>query len=510
MAQLNEIQRLIEMNQSDRQIARALHCRRTQVAAVRREILNTDVLLNRRKSENQIPPGWSTEVNWDQIEEDLQGGHEIKRIWEESASSQTSYSNFFKYIKTRFTHLFKATVTLREFSPGEYCEVDYAGDRIDWINSKEELQEAHVFIGVLCFSQLIFAWAAENEKKSNWLESHRRMFEFYRGVSRVVVCDQLKNGVLKSHRYDPDLNPDYTELARHYGTAVVPARVRHPKDKALVEGSVKLLMRYFQFIYRRHTFTSLTEINRALGDVVTRINTRSHTRFKISRQERFDLFEKKHLIPLPLEPFESSVWKTSLLHSDCTVRGHDGNYYSAPHIYRGRELRVKLTSNQVEIFLDLERIALHPRAKGLFGERVVEILHLPENSRAYREMTPQRLLSQARFIHVDLHALVEELFQVDTLGNLRKAQGLIRKARTTIQAHGKTISDPWITASIATMRKLNQIRVRTFEEFIKSEMKKSLPKEDRAITRIPGNPMVRGHGTRKTNEISPALSLEVN
>jgi len=149
----------------------------------------------------------------------------------------------------RFATLLQTTVTLRTFKAGEYCEVDYAGDKIEWLDRRTgEIHAAHVFVGILCFSQKIFAIAHENEKKPNWLDAHRRMFEFYGGVPRVVVPDCLKNGVLRCHRYDPDLNPDYVELASHYGAAVVPARPRSPKDKAFVEGAVGILMRYFRFV----------------------------------------------------------------------------------------------------------------------------------------------------------------------------------------------------------------------------------------------------------------------
>jgi transposase len=500
MAQVTEIQRLIEAGQSDRQIGRALHCRRLQAAAVRKGLLSLDAIANAKKQERRLPPTWALQVDWEQIEKDIRGGHELKRMWEESVSSWTSYSNFFKYTKARFALLLGATVTLREFNAGEHCEVDYAGDRIEWIDFRGEVHEAHVFLGILSFSQLIFSWAAPDEKKLNWLESHRKMFEFYGGVPKVVVCDQLKNGVIKSHRYDPDLNPDYVALASHYGTVIVPARVRHPKDKSLVEGAVKLLMRYFRFVYRRRTFTSILEINRALTSAGEKINSRAHTRFKISRLARFEELEKKILISLPLEPYEQADWRTATLHPDCTVAAPDKNFYSAPHIYRGKELRVKMTPNHVEVFIDLERIALHPRAKGKIGERVIENTHLTENSRAYRETTPQLLLSQARFIHIDLHGLIDEMFKADTLGNLRRAQGFIRKAHVTVQAHGKTTADPWITRAIESMRRFGRIRVRTFEEFIKSEMKKCIPQEDRTITRLPGNPMVRGHGTREPEE----------
>jgi len=102
-------------------------------------------------------------------------------------------------------------------------------------------------------------------KSRNWLGSHRRMFHFYGGVPHVTVPDCLKQGVLKCHLYDPDLNPGYAQLAGEFSTAVVPARPGHPKDKAIVEGLVKILMRYARFPYRRTRFTSLAQINEALG-----------------------------------------------------------------------------------------------------------------------------------------------------------------------------------------------------------------------------------------------------
>lgn len=434
VAQFTEIQRLIEAGQTNRQIGRSLRCRRTLVAEVRAGQFTRDVLNRAKEPSEKLPPGWALHIDWAAVERDIRDGHQLKRIWEEVAQSRTSHSNFFKYVKHRFARLLTATVTLREFRAGEYCEVDYAGDKIDWCDRRTgEIHQAHVFVGILCFSQKIFAMAHEDEKKANWLDAHRRMFEFYGGVPAVIVPDCLKNGVVKSHRYDPDLNQDYVELVTHYRAAVVPARPKKPKDKALVENAVGILMRYFRFIYRRRIFTSLSDVNDALREAVARINGKIHTRFKISREERFMSLEKATLRPLPLEPYNIGEWKNSNLHPDCTVHV-DKNFYSAPDVYRGRELRVKLSANLVEIFLDLDRIAVHARARGRIGERIIDNAHLPENSRAYRETTPQMLLAQAKFSHSELHALIDELFQSDTLAHLRRAQGLVRKAYTVIQA----------------------------------------------------------------------------
>jgi len=499
MAQFDEIERLIGLKQSNRNIARALRCSRELVADVRAGNIRRDSISVSKKLENRLPPGWALQLNWEAIEKDLREGHQFKQIWDEVAKEVTSYTNFYKYVNVRFAALLAVTSTIREFNPGEYCEVDYAGDKIEWIDSKTcEIHEAHVFLGILCFSQKIFAYAAQDEKKVNWLDSHRKMFEFYEGVTAVVVPDCLKNGVVKCHRYDPDLNADYVELAKHYNTAIVPARPRHPKDKALVENAVGLVMRYFRFVCRKRTFTSLSEINEALRAVIDKINNKKHTRFKVSRQERYVSLEKTTLRQLPPEPYVLATTKPAKLHPDCTVAASDNNFYSAPYIYRGKDLRVKTGPSFVEIFFDLDRIALHNRAIGKVGERITKNEHLPPNSRAYKEATPQLLLSQARFANVDLHKLIDELFQEDALAHLRRTQGLVRKAFATIQTHGREKATPWISAAVEHMRRFGRIRVGTFEDLIQREIKKSaISREDRTIVRQPGNPMVRGHGTPK-------------
>jgi transposase len=503
VAQLTEIQRLIQAGQTNRQIARSLRCRRTLVAQVRAGQLTHDVLSRGKTTEARLPPGWALHVDWASVEKDIRDGHQLKRIWEEVAADRTSHSNFFKYVKLRFARLLTATVTLREFRAGEYCEVDYAGDTIEWLDRRSgEIRRAHVFVGILCFSQKIFAVAHEDEKKPNWLDAHVKMFEAYGGVPGVLVPDCLKNGVVKAHLYDPDLNPAYVELVAHYRTAVVPARVKRPRDKALVENAVGILMRYFRFVYRRRTFTSLSEVNEALAAAVAKINGKPHTRFKISRDERFVSLEKAALRALPAEPYAIGEWKSALHHPDCTVHV-DKNFYSAPHAYRGKELRVKVSANLVEIFWELQRIAVHARARGKIGERIIEPTHLPENSRAYRETTPQMVLAQAKFSHPALHALIDELFNQDTLSNLRRAQGLVRKAYAAIQADTRERASPWIEASCAQMTRFGRVRVQLFEQLLAAEKKKSAVfREDREIQRQPGNPMVRGHGTRKPEGIT--------
>lgn len=482
-----EIRRLIEAGKSDRFIAKALGCRRNKVSRIR---TGADQIEDLSKT-NQTAPLWTEQVDWESVIVDIGRGFEIKKIWDEKSAGVTTYANFCKQLHKRYPHLMKASVTLREFAPGDRCEVDWAGDKIEWLELRTgEIHEAHVFVGVLGFSQLIFAWASENEQSVNWLGAHRRMYEAFGGVPHVTVCDCLKTGVSKTHRYDPDLNPGYTEVAVHYGTAVVPARPKKPKDKALVENAVGIVMRAFFFTYRKHTFTSLAEINHALAEVVGRINRKPHTRFKVSRLMRWTDQELAKLKPLPEVPFEALEWREAKVHPDCTI-SCEGAYYSVPHEHRHKAVRVKLTVSFVEIFSGLERVAMHERDYRRQGQRHIENAHLPANAAAYREATPQSLLSQAKFVSRGMASIVELLFLKDTLGNLRRVQGLVRLAQVELRDAGREVAEPRIDAACEQMRRFDNFRVRYFEAALGQQRSARSPKTDREIKRLPGNPMLR-------------------
>jgi transposase len=447
---------------------------------------------------------WLDQVHWESILEDFHLGHALKDIWQERLREVTSYSNFWKAFYQKYPELKLATVTLREFEPGERVEIDWAGGIIPWADPKTgQVFEARVFIGVLGFSQLFFATAKEDMKSRNFLECHQEMFESFGGLPRIVVPDCLKTGVSKCHLYDPDLNAAYSDLAAHYGVAIVPARPKHPKDKPFVEGGVRIILRSFRWIYRKHTFQSVHEIQQALKKTYELLNQRPHTRFRVSRFERFEKVERATLKNLPTDSYEVVEWKEAKVHPDCHV-SIDGAYYSVPHAHRGQKVRVKLTKNRIEIFLNLERLCTHGRDRRRLGRRVTEISHLPENSRAYREATPQNLLSQARFISPDLYELLKELFELDAIGHLRRAQGFLREAQKFSQLVGSEIAKTHFKSAIEQMKRFEKIRVPYFKEILKSLQKQTQKPEDREVERDLINPWLRYPEKENKNVSSPS------
>ena len=305
----------------------------------------------------------------------------------------------------------------------------------------------------------------------------------------MVVPDCLKQGVAKTHLYDPDINEAYRDLAKYYDTAIVPARPARPKDKAIIEGVVKILMQRFKWKYRNHTFVSINEINAALKSVTDEINHKEHTRFKVSRFDRWKDHEKPKLKNLPESPFEIIEWKEAKLHPDSHIL-LDSSYYSAPHIHRGNVLKVKLTPAHVEIFYQLERIAVHPRNRNKEGQFITTLDHLPPNAKAYYEATPRNLLSQAKRLSPDLYQLLDSLFQENAIAYLRRAQGFVREAGKEINSIGYAKGREHIQRALTTMAQYNKIRVPYFRELLnRFRMEKICSVE--SIQRRPGNEMLR-------------------
>lgn len=487
-----EIQRRLKLGHRVREIARALGCSRVTVRGIR---------------DGQIPPPdkpkalagpvWSEQVEWEEVARQVRLGTPLKFLWEERGQDKVSYVNFWKQFCRRFPQYRQPTVTIREFAAGDRVEVDYAGWTVPWQHRQSgSVFQAPVFVAALGFSQLVFATCREDAKSASFLECHNRMYRAFGGVPRITVPDCLKTGVSKCDLYDPDINSAYNDLATHYGTAIVPARPARPKDKAIVENSVKLLKRFFLWRYRGRIFSSTAQIDAALRDCCKRINERPHTRFRVSRLERWEKVEKKALLPLPSEPFEPVQWKQATLHPDCHI-SLESAYYSAPHIHRGKRLRVKLTANHVEIYCGLERVALHSRDRRRAGRYHTQMEHLPENSRAYREATPQNVLSQCRFLHPGLHRLVDELFEQNTLGHLRRSMGFIRESRKHINLCGPDTAKSHITKAILQMRAYQKIRVPYFRELLAHYHKQPQKTVASEIERRGENPMLRYHNPKQ-------------
>jgi len=290
---------------------------------------------------------------------------------------------------------------------GEKAFVDYAGQTVPVVDPETgEVRQAQIFVGVLGASSYTYAEAHWSQDLPNWIGAHVRMFAFLGGVPEIVVPDNLKAGVKHPCRYEPDLNPTYQELAQHYGTAVIPARVRKPKDKSKVEVGVQVVERWILARLRNMTFFSLTSLNQAIRDLLKELNARPMRHLDRSRRELFEALDQAELKPLPERPYEFAVLKKARINVDYHVE-FERHYYSVPHtLDRHQEVYVRATESAIEILYKGNRIASHPRSHSP-GRFTTQLEHMPPAHQSYLEWSPERFINWAKTIGPHTAQLVQ-------------------------------------------------------------------------------------------------------
>lgn len=253
-----------------------------------------------------------------------------------------------------------------------------------------EIRQAQVFVAVLGASSYTFAEATWSQQLPDWLGSHARCFAFLGGVPEIVVPDNLRSAVSKAHRYEPDINPSYRDMAEHYAVAVVPTRARKPRDKAKAEVGVQVVERWILAALRHRQFFSLKELNTAIVALLERLNRRPFRKLPGSRQSAFDILDRPGLRPLPEQPYVYTEWKKARAHIHYHVEVN-GSFYSVPSALAQQSVEVRLTARTLEVLHGNRRVASHVLL-GRRGAFSTQREHMPAAHQAHREWTPQRLL----------------------------------------------------------------------------------------------------------------------
>ncbi len=281
----------------------------------------------------------------------------------------------------------------QEHRGGEKLFIDYS-DGLSIVDALTgELSLTQLFLAVWGASNYTYAEATMSQTLPEWVGAHRRAFEYFGCVPRVLVPDNLKSGVSQACRYEPDLNPTYSDMAEHYGCAVLPARPRKPRDKAKVEAGVLIAKRWILAVLRHRTFYSLAELNAAIRQCLGRLNTRSLKKLKKSRLELFEEVDRPSALPLPIRPYEYAEWYKARvqLNYHVAVAGH---YYSVPYQLLHERLDIRLTASVVEAFHKGERVAAHVRSH-VAGGYTTLAEHMPPSHRYYAEWNPVRFIQWA-------------------------------------------------------------------------------------------------------------------
>jgi len=343
------------------------------------------------KTCRRAPPDWASLHN-----ELLSHKHlTLMLLWQEYKEREPS-----GYQYSQFCDLFrrwqgKLDLSMRqEHRAGEKMFVDYCGQTLPIVDpSTGEIRDAQVFVAVMGASNYTYAEATWSQSLADWTGSHVRTFSYFGAVPHCIVPDNLLSGVTRTCRYEPGINATYQEMASHYGVAVIPARVRKPRDKPKVEAGVQFVQRFILAGLRHNTFFSLAEANAAIKERLALLNNRPFRKLPGTRKSRFEEIDRPAMLPLPELPYQYAQWKVARVHIDYHV-DVEGHFYSVPYRLVREQVEVRYTSATVECFHKGNRVASHPRSI-VKGKHTTSPEHMPPSHREYAEWTPQRLISWA-------------------------------------------------------------------------------------------------------------------
>lgn len=391
-------------------------------------------------------------------------------LWQEYKEQHPDgyqYSWFCQSYRDWTAHL--DVVMRHEHRAGEKLFVDYTGQTVDLIDRETgETHKTQIFVAVLGASNYTYAEATLSQKIADWIGSHVRTFKYIGGVPEVVVPDNLKSGVSKTCRYEPDINPSYNDLAKHYQTVIIPARSRKPRDKAKAEAGVLLVERWILAKLRKHIFFSLADLNREIRKLLVILNNRSFKKLSGSRQSRFEEIDKPALKSLPSVPYELAYWKKATVHLDYHVEV-EGYYYSVPHTLVKKKLDIRYTESTVECFYSNKRVASHLR-KIPRGRHATIKEHMPLNHQKFLEWTPERFKRWAAKIGTDTAILTELVLlkRAHPQQAYRTLLGILRL--------GKSYGNARLEAACSRALYINSLSYKSIESILKNGLdQKPLP-----------------------------------
>jgi transposase len=301
-------------------------------------------------------------------------------------------------------------VTMRQdHKAGEKLFVDFPGLRIPIYDARDLTVsfEAELFVAVLGASSYLYAEALRSQELVHWCHAHENAFSFYGGCPEMCVPDNLRSGVTKPNRYEPDVNATYQEMAQHYGVVIIPARPYKPRDKAKAEAGVQLVERWIIMRLRKERFTSLGALNDRIFELVEALNNRPFKKMEGSRASVFAEIDQPALRPLPTTRYDFATWTKAKVSLDYHLQ-IDRNFYSVPYTLVGQVLDVRTSANVVEVFSKNRRVASHKRSY-LKGIAVTDPAHMPSSHRRHAQWTPSRIISWAEKTGPETAAFIEAL-----------------------------------------------------------------------------------------------------
>jgi len=395
--------------------------------------------------------------NWEEVHRDLSRRRvTLRLLWQEYREKHPD-----GYGRSQFQEHYRRwnqahTLSLRlPHKGGEVLEVDYAGMTVPITNPETgEIWQAAVFVAALPASSYTYAEIQPSQELQHWLEGHVRAFAFFGGVPKILRPDNLKTGVKKPNYYEPDLNLSYQELAEHYCVAVLPARVRKPKDKAHAENSVQNVERWVLAPLRNRTFFSVGEANRAIGPLLEALNQKEMQHLGKSRLQLFQELDLPVLQPLPEHPYEFTRWKNARVNIDYHV-AFEGHYYSVPHTLVGQEVQIRATERMLEVFHRSQQVAIHPLSS-VPGRFSTSADHMPSHHRFVLNADSDFFLREAARIGPQTAAFTTAVLRSRPFPQqaFRTCLGILDLAHKYLPAHLETACQRLLSAHLLTYKDL--------------------------------------------------------
>lgn len=488
MRKIREVLRLHFHGRTGREIARSVHCARATAAEyIRRAQLagmldwNEVLPLSDDELEGRLFPPIEKKgptrafPDFQYIHGELRRpGVTLELLWQEYRTEHPD-----GYGRSRFSGLYrdwsrKLSLVMRQtHRAGEKAFVDYC-DGLPLTDPKTgAVTMTQLFVGTLGASSYTYAEATLGQTLPEWLGSHVRMYKFFGGVPTITVPDNLKSGVKSADLYEPEINPAYQELAIHYNTCVIPARVRRPRDKAKVETSVLVVQRWVMARLRNKDFHFLYEINEAIRGLLGELNERIMRHRGKSRRELWEAIDRPALGPLPERSYEFAEILKCRVNIDYHIQAA-GHFYSVPYQLVHSIVEVRLTAHTVEILHKSQRIASHVRSREA-GQNTTNHLHMSPSHRAHAEWTPGRIRECAAAIGPSTAQVVDRMLEKKSHVELayRSSLGVIRLERKFGRER--------LELAAAKAISLNSVHYRTIKSMLENGME-GIPLEQAAIS----------------------------
>jgi len=417
-------------------------------------------------------PGCTLQALWSQYLQSHPGGY--------------GYTQFTTYFN-RWAKTTKASGILVH-EAGRHLFIDFAGKKLEYIDRQTgQVIPVDIFVGILPCSQYTFVWACRSQKREELVEALNRCLRFIGGVPKAIVSDNMKSAVARGHRYAPTINKTIKAFGLHYDTVLDPTRPYKPKDKAMVEGAVKLVYQRIYYPLSSQTFFSLSALNKAIGQQLIAYNeTYCFQHTKTTRRQRFLEVEKAHLQPLPAGPYQLRHYKRATVQKIAHIwLAADKAYYSVPHRYVGREVQIEYNRDLVEIFSGGDRIAVHRRRSGE-ARYITDKRHMPSTHREYGDWSPAYFRRRAWKVGPYTARYIERLMDQYKFPEwaYKQAQGIL--------AMGPQYGAGRLEAACRRALAVGTCSYRTIEQILKNNQDQAPDLFEKAASPIPNHDNIRG------------------